>query len=1642
MRVGITADLRYSLFSAGHGNACFSIAKILEAMKYQVVFIHRKEDGDWWDDVESLKEGAPKRVFLGDFLSGIEGPLDLVIEVAFNLKPEERHKVGKWTVWYNRRPSLFSDIESTVYANRPEGRNLEGVSAIWVADLFTTNDDIVYLQTLYPSIPVEIVPWIWTPDIVEAYRRQTQAPAWPQVYGIVEKDKPWSVHISETNASSTSSCTLPLVILRHAQLSKRIPLSQILVHNTEILKDNKFFNENVLRHSKVDGISYNLLGRQRVIDWVHDPHSVILSHSRFVDLKMANLEAAWVGIPVLHNSEVLRSFGTGLEHLFYQKNSVGGAVDALHTLVTEPDKVAYATTLDGLSELRKKIVDRFYPLMKAQEWSAAVLRVFERAVIVPLAVKAPVAAPVAVPIAVPVAVQSMSGSPTEFSVLFTDMWDQFNEAHNMFILAIETALKSKSIKVVGYNLEGLGNKVPNLTVFGPFGDTWKTLDKSWPKVHFTGENTPPIMDPSVKLNIGYMLPDISDQSYLRMPLWMFEIDWFGAELDHIRNPLPLPVDTCTKVNPDDYSTRTKFCSFVVTNPTNPIRNQAFMTLNSYKPVDSAGRLYNNVGDVIFAGLGGGGGELKKHNFLKQYRFNLCYENASTPGYTTEKILHAKAAGCIPIYWGDQKVGRDFNEKGFINAYNCKTGADLIKLVDEIESNPAKWREMASVPALSGYSRDLVRRTFSEMVKRFLVFGGREDLIKDLPPFIGAKTTEEAETLRKQRAYSAPRLTNSVSNTVEATTSEATSTRNAVKPLFVTTATQRFWPFLVMWLNSVKAHGMTARVYVGNDVSDSGLNLTMEKFKDMAEFIRLPTTCPEGFNDFWDPKHYGWKLWVYKTVVNDESLNGRLIFYIDAGAVLLRMPGEWVHHAIQNGVSFLEDSQQKNKYWCHETFCQLLKVTNEEKEGQQILAGLSLFIAGHPVAKQLFNDAYRLAEDPDILVGEKWDGFYADGHPKGHRHDQSILSILTSRMRVHRYPFDKVYGDKSARATFHGGQCIYVHRGNFKSHEPLLEGIDDAFVINLDRREDRKKAFLEFHPYLKGHVRRLPAYDGRKLTLGPLVTRLFKTNDFFWKKAVMGCALSHLKLWNMLISEPAEIQSFLILEDDARLSPEWRNAWNIAYKSLPAEWDCVYLGGVLPPNRAGFVNTLERVGPGLAKVAPNKMFGQPEPTSYFHFCAYAYVLSRRGAEKILGSILERDGYWTSADHMVCNRVDTMKLYVLDPLVAGASQDDDPMYKSAQFNNFSRIDNFDSDLWNNDERFTPEEIQAQMAKSAPLSMFEALDEVDSMVRALQAPVAAQEPKPQEPKPQEPKPLELIKGTHFFSLDLCQVSYTSIYEANWLQDLFQKQKFSIKQVSITDTLKEYEHIVLIVIKTRWNEQLTWLESLANAGRTFKVIHLADEFLTDPIHFYSWQSVTGVLRFYPRSDIPAEVANKVLTVPLGYHRQYKGNRDLPHISTPELPFRELMWSFAGTDWKNRSSDMLILDAIQPRFVKWFSDWNDAAQLKEDEYLALMLNSKFVPCPPGQNVETYRFYEALACGSIPMFIDSPQNATWLQLFNNEIPFLKLPSWNDAAAIMHHFKENPDQMEKYRKTILISWANYKKRLENKVSAWLLNGTKN
>src|SRR4029077_584759 len=144
--------------------------------------------------------------------------------------------------------------------------------------------------------------------------------------------------------------------------------------------------------------------------------------------------------------------------------------------------------------------------------------------------------------------------------------------------------------------------------------------------------------------------------------------------------------------------KTKFCSFVVSNhhpKKNKNREQFFHRLSRYKRVDSGGRFLNNIGGPVPGGPGG------KVAFLRQYKFNIAFENASIPGYTTEKIFEAMQARTLGIYWGDPLIGREFNTQSFLNAADFPDEEALIEKIIELDRDDAKYLDFVGQPYFHG-----------------------------------------------------------------------------------------------------------------------------------------------------------------------------------------------------------------------------------------------------------------------------------------------------------------------------------------------------------------------------------------------------------------------------------------------------------------------------------------------------------------------------------------------------------------------------------------------------------------------------------------------------------------------------------------------------------------------------------------------------------------------------------------------------------------------------------------------------------------------------------------------------------------------------------------------------------------------------
>jgi GR25 family glycosyltransferase involved in LPS biosynthesis len=820
----------------------------------------------------------------------------------------------------------------------------------------------------------------------------------------------------------------------------------------------------------------------------------------------------------------------------------------------------------------------------------------------------------------------------------------------------------------------------------------------------------------------------------------------------------------------------------------------------------------------------------------------------------------------------------------------------------------------------------------------------------------------------------------------------------------------------------------------------------------------------------------------------------LILYCDAGTVFASLPTELWKHIDAEDILLLDDDEQTNERWCHPAFNKHMDTTQLERAEHQLWAGGLGFKAGGKYAT-LWKEALTIAQKyPDVIRGDKWQTYSPTC--MGHRHDQSILSILTSRHRCPRKPLRSYYSDRSLRDAQRSGTPLYVHRGRFKEFEPFANGIGEVFVINLQRRPDRLQTFKTNHPMLTNKAYVSPATDGRALTLTPQICHAFRNNDFKWKKAVMGCALSHLALWEQVAND-ALSSSCLILEDDVKLDADWLAKWSQIAPHVPADADVVYLGGVLPPNKAAFPSIVEPVNEHIARVKPNTLFG-PTPRRYFHFCNYAYVLSKAGARKLV-TLVKDKGIFTSGDHMIVNHGDELlRIYFTQPLLATCTQEQDPVYQQSEFNNFSRIDTFDSDLWNNTDQFTEAEVMAclsQPLKNAVVMSDEAPADpvkiwntflqqvathnsavgttVDEMFRIwkttdyadfvkniaryklLEQIVTQRHP---ALLPHHGRIATLLKQTfqgeflpHIQSLlsfldissgttkdnkskviyHLPSVQLGTLMEQDWLQDVYggSVEFRAWPAAGVTDPNPTLLYFVqrntVETMKKSVEELNTILASCMISQTAITILHLSDEFGHDAIQFYDLSSVKRVIRNYWRTDL-ASYGSKVTVLPLGYAKNRQSTTD----ASPLFTERPHLWSFAGSlDRPKRAEALQALRKAGPHVEKTAAKWGDP-NLSAEEYKALLRSSKFVPCFAGSHsAESFRMYEALEHGAIPIYVPSDTGIQgckdeWKEVLGQH-PFLGFPSWEKAAELLPLFLKQADAMEKHRQACVTWWKEKK-----------------
>ncbi|MGX5805674.1 glycosyltransferase family 25 protein [Bradyrhizobium sp. Arg314] len=132
---------------------------------------------------------------------------------------------------------------------------------------------------------------------------------------------------------------------------------------------------------------------------------------------------------------------------------------------------------------------------------------------------------------------------------------------------------------------------------------------------------------------------------------------------------------------------------------------------------------------------------------------------------------------------------------------------------------------------------------------------------------------------------------------------------------------------------------------------------------------------------------------------------------------------------------------------------------------------------------------------------------------------------------------------------------------------LTIGVDKSDIahnihlINLDGSTGRLQRYMENNSHLSDNTVRVSAVDGMSIDKSELVADGIITADCPYGSGSLGCALSHIDLWKLAISENRPITIF---EDDVYASLDFFKERDLLMSNATPDWDVIKWGFIFDP----------------------------------------------------------------------------------------------------------------------------------------------------------------------------------------------------------------------------------------------------------------------------------------------------------------------------------------------------------------------------------------------------------------------------------------------------------------------------------------------
>lgn len=191
-------------------------------------------------------------------------------------------------------------------------------------------------------------------------------------------------------------------------------------------------------------------------------------------------------------------------------------------------------------------------------------------------------------------------------------------------------------------------------------------------------------------------------------------------------------------------------------------------------------------------------------------------------------------------------------------------------------------------------------------------------------------------------------------------------------------------------------------------------------------------------------------------------------------------------------------------------------------------------------------------------------------------------------------------------------------------------------INLERRPDRREKITSLLDQCDiGKFEFFNAVDGRQLKCTEEIVKLFKDNDFEYRRGFIGCALSHYKLWEEL-QRDTNYDNYLIFEDDAQFCDNFKDLYMTAITDLSTvpDWDVLCLGQSPKPRCKSLYSD-------YGKPLTMKPLDKNDTIGGM----FGYLINKKGVHKLMQYIKE-NGIRHGIDYLMM-RLDIVKVYEVIP-----------------------------------------------------------------------------------------------------------------------------------------------------------------------------------------------------------------------------------------------------------------------------------------------------------------------------------------------------------------------------------------------------------